>query len=77
MLTKSQEKEGEHLITAYDDGHIVKEIDQTGKVTPDQSPEQIAEAEIEALIRAKIREWAITALISEGKLDKDGLRQIV
>lgn len=36
------------------------------------TPEQIAEREREALIQAKIREQAISALTAEGKLTADG-----
>jgi len=30
----SQVKDGEYMITTFDGGHVVKEIDQTGKVSP-------------------------------------------
>lgn len=36
------------------------------------TPEQIAGAEKETLVQAKIRELAIAALKAEGKMDKDG-----
>ena len=35
MAIKSQVKEGEYIITTYDSGHVVKVIDQTGKVMPE------------------------------------------
>lgn len=72
MAIISQVKEGEYLITTYDSGHVIKEIDQTEKIMPDLSKEQVAEKELEDLIQAKIRELAIEALKAEGKLSKDG-----
>ena len=45
MSIISQVKEGEYHVTTYDSGHIIKEIDQTGKVMPKPKPEPEPEPE--------------------------------
>ena len=40
MSVISQVKKGEYIITTYDSGHVIKEIDQTGKVTPEAKVEK-------------------------------------
>ena len=35
MAIISEVKEGEYIITTYDSGHVIKEIDQTGKAMPE------------------------------------------
>jgi hypothetical protein len=47
MAIKSQVKEGEYIITTYDSGHVIKEIDQAGKVTP---PSEISVNPMDALM---------------------------
>lgn len=60
MSIISQVKEGEYHVTTYDSGHIIKEIDQTGKVTPEAKVEKPVDPiltkldEILTLLRVKV-----------------------
>ena len=60
MSIISQVKEGEYHVTTYDSGHVIKEIDQTGKVTPEAKVEKPVDPiltkldEILTLLRVKV-----------------------
>jgi len=66
------------LRPAWDDAHVgIKPTEDDCQVVLTEVQEDLArvakDAEVETLIQSKIREQAITALQSEGKLDTKGM----
>lgn len=54
MNIKSQIKDGEYIVTTYESGHVVREIDQTGKIIPAEQEAQKPGADPMGEIKAKL-----------------------